>query len=327
MYTCTSAVKATIKIVQFEYNGTARDLSSLKVLSLVDKVYPNEGSKPLWGVENTDMFIRNGGPLWGIVTEEKAKSLNLSTLRKESLYLPGRAPSLSIYQQNLPALDFALTALDMTYDIGESYSIDPIDYSGKANLAMSRKWQELSRTAATSAKILNLIWTDIATNMVVGTKGLHTPESSKRKRDGEDAGTRRMPAVTSYSRRVKYHYVYGIPAFLVLFLMAATLLSTLFFMFCSGAKPSTMRAFLQHTSAGRFLTAQSSGQSISTPGYAPLPQHDGYPNAPTEVWVKGAGKQEFTLGAEGWMKDAQKLEERDEKGGMKTSYAPATIRK
>jgi hypothetical protein len=301
--------------VQLKVNGTGRDLSSLKVISLVDKVYPNEDSKPLWGVENSDMLIRNGGPLWGIVTEEGAKSLNLSTIRRESLYLPGREASL--HSQNLPALDFALTALDMMYTIGDTYNTNPMDYSGKANLAMSRKWQELSRTAATSAKILNLIWTDIAANMVVGTKGLHTQETAKRKRDSEDAGTRRMPAVTSYSRRVKYHYVYGIPAFLVLFLTAATLLSTLFFMFFSGAKPSTMRAFLQHTSAGRFLTAQSSGPSTMTTGYAPLSQHDEYSNAPTEVWVKGAGKQEFTLGAEGWMKDAQKLEERDEKRSMK----------
>jgi hypothetical protein len=103
--------------------------------------------------------------------------------------------------------------------------------------------------------ILNLIWTDIAANMVVGTKGLHTPENAKRKRYGEGTDARSMPAVTSYTRRVKYRYVYGIPAFLALFLTMATVLSTLFFMFFSGGKPSNIRAFLQHTSAGRFLTA------------------------------------------------------------------------
>jgi hypothetical protein len=45
-----------------------------------------------------------------------------------------------------------------------------------------------------------------------------------------------------------------------------------------------------------------------------------------ERWVKGAGKQEFTLGAEGWMKDAQRVEERGEKGDMSSSYAPAASR-
>jgi hypothetical protein len=159
---------ATIRTVQFEYNGTAQDLTRLKVISLVDKVYPNEDPRPPWGVENSDMLIRNGGPLWGIVTEEEAKSLNLSTIRRKSLYLPGR--EASIYSQNVPALDFALTTLGMMYTIGDTYNTNPIDYSGKANLAMSRKWHELSRTAATSAKILNLIWTDNAANMVVGTR-------------------------------------------------------------------------------------------------------------------------------------------------------------
>jgi hypothetical protein len=85
-----------------------------------------------------------------------------------------------------------------------------------------------------------------------------------------------------------------------------------------------MRAFLQHTSAGRFLTAQSSTPFASTTGYAQLSQYDVYSNAPTEVWVKGAGKQEFTLGTEDWIKDASRVGERGEKGGMRTSYAPIT---
>jgi hypothetical protein len=117
--------------------------------------------------------------MWGIVTEEKAKSLNLSTLRKEPLYLPGRGPNIG--SRNLPVADFASAALNMVYTMSDSLSASPMDYSGKVNLAMFRKWQELSRSAATSSKILNLIWTDIAANMVVGTKGLHTSEDARRK--------------------------------------------------------------------------------------------------------------------------------------------------
>ncbi|KAF1837156.1 hypothetical protein BDW02DRAFT_492158 [Decorospora gaudefroyi] len=324
MYTCISTAKATIRTVKFQFNGTANDLSSLKVISSVEKTYPDDESKPLWGVEKSDMELRNGGPLWGIVSEEKAKTLNISTVRSESLYLPGR--DATIKWQNLPAADFASIALQMAYDTGSVPTTqNPVDYSGKSNLAMFKKWQELSRDPSTSAQILNLIWTDIAANLVVGTKGLHEPENAKRKRDGEDTSARRTPSVTSYTRRVKYHYAYGIPAFFALALAFATLLSTIYFMIFSGAKPSTMRTFLQHTSAGRFLTAQSSGSALSHTthsSYAPPSQQDGYSNAPTKIWLSGAGKHEFALGPEGWMKNAQGAEVHTAKGGANVSYAP-----
>jgi hypothetical protein len=37
---------------------------------------------------------------------------------------------------------------------------------------MMAKWRELSASQATAAKIPNLIWTDLAANMLVGTKSL-----------------------------------------------------------------------------------------------------------------------------------------------------------
>ncbi|KAH7394721.1 hypothetical protein BKA66DRAFT_509547 [Pyrenochaeta sp. MPI-SDFR-AT-0127] len=305
MYTCMSTAKAVIKTVSFRYNGTADDLSSLEVVSIVDKTYPNDAAKPLWGVENSSMFLKDGGPLWGLVSEEQAKTLNISTVRKESLYLPGRDQSIG--WQNLPGKDFATIALDMAYETGTSSSITSkgVDYSGQSNLAMFRKWQQLSQTPDTSAKILNLIWTDIAANMVVGTKGLQPKDNGKRKRDGEANATgAKTPPTTSYTRRVKYYYVYGIPAFAALVFATAAFASTIFFMLFSGAKPSTMRTFLQHTSAGRFLTSQSSSPHAqghtAYGGYTPPAQGDGYSNAPTKVWAQGAGKERFTLEAEGF---------------------------
>ena len=350
MYTCMSTAKAVIKTVSFRYNGTTDDLGSLEVVSLADKTYANDSAKPLWGVENTSMLLKDGGPLWGLVSPSAAKTLNISTVRKESLYLPGRDPVMG--WQNVPAADFASIALDMAYKTG-SASRGVIDYSGQSNLAMFRKWQQLSRTPESSAKILNLIWTDIAANMVVGTKGLEgrnqETTTSKTKRDGQGAPPQKinkMPPITNYTRRVRYHYAYGIPAFLALVLAVAALASTLFFMLLSGAKPATIRTVLQHTSAGRFLTSQSQSQAhavfspharmtgafSSHTAYEPSSSYDDvvYSNAPTQVWARGVGKERFTLGAEGWTKNVERVPAAsmadglgfEEKSGAEVSYAP-----
>ncbi|KAF2822558.1 hypothetical protein CC86DRAFT_301012 [Ophiobolus disseminans] len=328
MYSCMSTAKATIKTVSFRFNGTSDDLSGLEVVSVVDKTYPNIESKPLWGVENTSMFLKDGGPLWGLISKDKEKDLNVTTIRKESLYLPGRDPFIN--SENNPGADFAAVALQMTYDTGKSSLNSAVDYSGKANLAMYKKWQELSRTPGTSAKILNLIWTDIAANMVVGTKGLQPHEGSKRKRDGASAETRKMPPVINYTRRIKYKYVYGIPAFTALVLFAAAILSAIFFALFAGAKPAAMRTFLQHTSVGRFLTSQSQSQSqvdrsslSSQTGYSahtPSLHDDVYSDAPTKVWVSGAGKQRFALGAEGWARNVERVTGYEGKSGGRVAY-------
>ncbi|KAK4246331.1 hypothetical protein C7999DRAFT_33294 [Corynascus novoguineensis] len=72
----------------------------------------------------------------------------------------------------MPGVHFPGATLETLY-----YSVDPgldglPDYSGQTNLALKRRWKDLSRSADTVAKIPNLIWTDLAANAVVGTKGL-----------------------------------------------------------------------------------------------------------------------------------------------------------
>jgi hypothetical protein len=49
-----STVKASIKTVTFRFNNTD-DLSGLSVISIQEKKYPNEESKPLWAVEQSNM--------------------------------------------------------------------------------------------------------------------------------------------------------------------------------------------------------------------------------------------------------------------------------
>jgi hypothetical protein len=329
MYSCMSTVKASIKTVTFRFNNTD-DLSGLSVIAVQEKTYPDEMSKPLWAVEQSNMSLQDGNPLWGLVTEESAKQVNVSTLRKESLYLPGFAGnSLGAMSshQNLPSADFPAIALGATYTTGGLTSNAKIDYSGGSNLALYRLWQERSRTAGTAANILNLIWTDIATNLVIGTKGLGTRDTALKKREETSSGSPETPQVTNYTRRIRYKYVYGIPAFMALLLVCISACTTLFFMLFGHAQPSTMRTFLQNTSAGRFLTAQSGAQA----GYATSTAHedsaspsggDEPSNAPTKIWVKQAGHSEFTLGPGGWTGRVQVHRPRDNKGQSTTMYRP-----
>ncbi|KAI8630319.1 hypothetical protein F5Y19DRAFT_474706 [Xylariaceae sp. FL1651] len=295
MYSCISTVKASIKTVSFRFDG-ADDLSGLTITNIAPKAYSNDASKPLWGVEHSDIPLGDVRPLWGLVTPESASHLKLDTLRRESLYLPGYADgSGTIGYQNLPGTDFPLLALADTFSVGSLLS-SKVDYSGASNLAMYRLWQELSRNASDAGKILNLIWTDIATNLVLGTKGLQPGNVNLAKRDNQSGTSSNMPTVTTYTRRVEYYYPYGIPAFLTLVLAALIFFATACFMLLGSARPSYMRLLLEETSVGRLLTS-----------YTPL--QDGFSShfrggdGGTKDWARGPGQQRFTLGPEGWSKD------------------------
>ena len=151
---------------------------------------------------------------YGIVTPEAAGKLNLSTIRKESLYIPGYTGVVAglTSHQNLPAADFAAQALGSAYETGQSTS-GSVDYSGQSNLALYRLWQEYARTAPTSAKILNLIWTDLAANLVLGTRGLQPEAAANRKRDEASSSESKTPKVTTYHRRVNTGIRNGVTPF------------------------------------------------------------------------------------------------------------------
>jgi hypothetical protein len=325
MYTCASAIKASIKTVSFQYNKTS-DLSGVTVLDIVDKSYPNETSKPLWGVENSEMYLIDGNPLWGLVTPEAALRLNISTIRKEHLYLPGNADSHSVNgnldsNQNLPGADFVTDTLAATYQIRRTGETSRLyDYSGRSNLAVYRLWQNYSHTASTSAKILDLVWTDIAAGLVVGTKSLqntHQPDSTK-----ESKPVRSLPQATTFTRRIKYRYMYGIPAFCALLLTFISALATIYCMASGHTDISTLRTFLQHTSTGRLLTSRSHASpapNISDTEENTAEQYNRVTLLPNKVWVAGAGQERFMISAQGWRQSVQsdRVELRREDRGYK----------
>lgn len=134
----------------------------------------------------------------------------------------------------------------------------------------------------------------------------------------------KTPPVITYTRRIKYNYVYGIPAFLALVLFTLATLSSILIALFSGGKSSAMRKFLQHTSAGRFLTSQSQASQSSQSsygGHSPSLHDDGHSYSPTKIWVKGVGKELFTLGADGWIKNTQLVYGHEGEEGGNVAYA------
>jgi hypothetical protein len=283
IYSCISVTKALIKTVSFRFNGSG-DLSGLTVTSLTDKVYPNVASKPLWGVENTELALIDVRPLWGLVSSQNQGNVSLSTLRKESLYLPGYAGvsfgSLVPGYENLPGSDFYCDILATAYSLRDPIGIT--DYTGQSSLAMYSVWQNLSRTATTAAKILNLIWTDLAASSVVGTKTMETQETIQQRDDKAAMSDSNMVPVTAYQRQIQYHILYAIPAFVVLFCTLCTFVFTSCTVLFRRAGPSKMRKYLNMTSPGRILTSglftgPSEGRSA-------------------KEWINAVGKNQITLG-------------------------------
>ncbi|ORY00451.1 hypothetical protein BCR34DRAFT_111786 [Clohesyomyces aquaticus] len=288
LYSCASASKASIKTVEFAFNGTA-GLQSLKVLGIKPKSYAKDDDKPLWGVEKLQMLLQDVNPVWGITTPEHANHPNISTARQEYLYLPGFTDSISSSptqgSQNFAGVDFYSHSMGVAYqmtDISDNDYYGIPDYTGKSNLAMYFRWQEMSRNSSSAAKIINLIWTDIAANAVVGTKSQLPPEPLHNlgKRDEAKGGE---VLVTVYTRRIRFHPVYGIPAFLVLALGCVVALACLVLVIIGRATPSSMRHALDQTSAGRLLTTF-------------LYTNDCPPGASRANWIRLVGRKGIHLG-------------------------------
>jgi hypothetical protein len=141
LYSCATTAKATIKTVSFSFNGTDQNLNNLNITNIQNKVYPDENSRPLWGVENTGngYTLNQMNLIWGIVSPQYENNPNVSTVRQESLYLPGWCSlDNSMYRVdtfNLPASDFYAGAIGEGYQVGLANDV-VYDYSGDSNMAM-----------------------------------------------------------------------------------------------------------------------------------------------------------------------------------------------
>jgi hypothetical protein len=250
LYACASAVKATLKTVSFNLNGT-QGLQSLSITDLHAKAYSDDNSMPLWGVEDSGMANEDISPVWGLVSPAYENYPNISVIRQESLYLPGYSMltgfSRSTYQ-NMPGSDFAPTAMTGAYAISTSAALPAVDYTGYSNMAMYVRWQNFSNTAETASTIVNLIWTDYAAAAVVGTKGVLGPGNSGSANDV-------VPIVVQpIVSKIKFHYLFGIPVFVLAVVILLISLIALIYLICKRSNLTTLRRHLHQSSTGRIFT-------------------------------------------------------------------------
>ncbi len=311
IYSCASAVKVSIKTFSLRYNGT-EGLKSLHVDSIEDY----SGSSLHWGIENNnarkDLDIDSAPPIWGLVSSDAQPSKELDVITSPHLYLPGVTGAFSglssIGTDNMPGLDFPTDALSTIYrgDLGDS-TVGTGDYSGKTSFAMFTKWQQLMSSANGVAKIIDLIYTDLSANGLVGTKSwlkesndIPGGEDSttangnnkiKRQSTTTSAGaaqaTARVP-VRIYNHRIKYNYLFGIPAYFSLLVSVLVGTLTLLYLLSGRTSLSKTRKYLNVTSPGRIITSfVYAGESE--------------PQVSTSRWKAGTGARKVRMGERtGW---------------------------
>lgn len=288
MYTCATAIKASIKTLEFQYNGTGLGLLDLNVTSIKNKVYPDEKSKPLWAVESSGQYRMRFDPLWGLVTDEFATYDGFYTLRAEQLWLP-TSPHLTLNFGSFigyDALAAASTFVRQTGALYGSMAIDVRDYTGKQEFALAERFNALSLEQSTASLVPSLILNDglamtlVGTKSAVSTKGAPWPASLAADTPGPGPASAR---VVQYRRTIRYDLRYAIPSFFVLAIFTACLCWAIGLVVFSGSIITRLRNIYNQTSAGRLATGLMASDEMDH-------------NKPTKAWVSQEGKQVLKFG-------------------------------
>lgn len=114
-------------------------------------------------------------------------------------------------------------------------------------MAVWARWQNLSSSAESVSLIPNLIFADNAASAVLGTKGVLGPVDG-----GKDGGV--GIEVTPIVLKIKYRYLFAIPAFIAAFvLLALSVVGLVLAMWGKGTK--RLGLHLRRVSPGRIFTA------------------------------------------------------------------------
>jgi hypothetical protein len=276
LLTCSSATRASIKVVEFQANGTA--LSDIHVLQVSDKTYGSEAEMPLWATERNNLTVADYAPLGGIIDDKFEDLEALYTRRKESLWLPAAntyGPSLSLLFDSMPA-GAHLKALAIAYNVDSMLTtVYGHDYSGKDDFGLYPLWRDLSRNSKTAGRMINLIWTDAVANLVLSTKP--GPFSSEPLLGSSASYDRVVHAV---ERRVVYDIRYAVPAFLMLVLWVVSLIVAFILFLLSRVSIPALAQLTNQLASGRMATQFY---------YADQCRSD----APTGEWAAKAGALMF----------------------------------
>jgi hypothetical protein len=297
LYVCASTVRATVKEVSFQYKQIAEwpSLSDLSVSRVCPKKYSSSTSKPLWVVEKlgNEWNVSSIQPLWGIIDNIDSKSSqSLWAVENESLYLPDFEMNNGLYREwgdSMVSYFLMRRVLRLlTYQLqaasrGPGLFLDYVyrahgreaDYQGTQNGRMLAKWRELSASPETAAKIPNLIWTDLAANMLVGTKSLLSafPDTQSYR-------------VRSNKRQIFFHYAWAIPALMcaAIWILCAILCLTLYLIPQSRSRMrlSRLKVLINQLSVGRALVVADQFNAVGVEGS-------------TKEWLATTGRRRINL--------------------------------
>lgn len=317
---CATALKAYIMDVSFLINGTNL-LDNLQVSSVKPRNYDTETSFPLWTVENTGLKIVDVAPFWAMIDDKYESWPHVWTLRKDHLYLPAGAgfffsnTSLSACA-SLDASGGVLNAVCSGFRNALGFP----DYFSSSNYPMFLRWQELLKSPDTASTIINLIWTDIMANLVVGTKSTldaHNKFATSNMNSTRPDGKGPMIRVLRHDRRIRYDLRYGIPGIIFLAFYVATILSALIFWIIGRVRFQYLRIILNQTAAGRIVTVERHGDAARAAALG------------TRKWIQEFGEEDIGLRnprlAEKKKKQDIESESEPAVGGSSTSTTMTTM--
>jgi hypothetical protein len=143
---------------------------------------------------------------------------------------------------------------------------------------MMLRWQNLSDSSEDVAKIPNLIWTDRAGNMLLGTKSLL---------DALPPGGQYQ--VRTYERRITYKYLYAIPALLCWALWLTWIGAISIFACCGNINRIGIKRCKE------LINQLSVGRALAIVEY---PHSNHFSDSTTE-WIKSTGSVEIDLDSVG----------------------------
>lgn len=299
IFVCTAATKISVKTVRFRYNATrTKSLHNLEVKAITDKVYKKEGQRPLWGFETP----QNGtltwnlsmiDPLWGLVDASALDIQNVSTLRSDHFYLPASAQTRrrtgwstnDNYEDYTPATTGPSACWHDTFEAPVSDWLEDRRYFEVIKASMQ------NTTAAEN--LLHLMWTDCASQAMIGTKGLHLPKyqpmtPSLRRRDAA-TGSQSLPdnqyLVYELAHHTRYRWIYAIPALLCAASVGLAVLMAFIGILRGHGTVARLRFFMFSISSGRVFATLH------------YPEAGDDRTADTKEWIDSVGHRQIRVQA------------------------------
>ncbi|RYP18471.1 hypothetical protein DL767_009832 [Monosporascus sp. MG133] len=289
MYVCSTGMRASIKTVDFYYNETSTQLSSLEVSRIAEKTYPDDASKPLWAVEHSYERRMWFDPLWGLVNDSYETMEGFYTQRSGHLWLP-MSPHLVLGFGEVEGIGTLAAASSFIRHLSNLYggvSIGERDYSGKFEYSMVERIRPLFENETAASQVPSLIMTDGLAASLVGTKtslsDSGAPWPASLAADSPANGFPQQLRVSPNTRVIRYDIHFAIPGLILLGIFAFALAWAITILVLYPVILRTFQNTYNQTSAGRLAASLLKNGSANA-------------NRPTCQWVEDDGKLRISFG-------------------------------